>query len=365
MPYTPGYGISLWYSKIYPFSTYHESTPAIADSLRPGPPTKCLVLAEYTVPTDINGQKGGPLRIKVDFGGPAMLTVLNTGTSPIDRIGEEINLSGYIAASGPWYVRLIVETDNNILYVPAGSTTGIPGDAPPEDPSYARTEYQEYYFYKNRVTGRPEVRREPVSTPSGWSPTGGVDDYSTNIDPYSGNFAGVEDVYQPLGGVQVIFKLAGTNDVVEIAVSDNDGYVGVLLPPSAFDVEFHGWDFGQDQWLKGKTSLVKGSGGNVSLYGGLTANDLAQAAEFGAVRAAFSSLRWAGYMVVEDFTSARQREASARDLSTEGEDIVNLYTGLASAKGWSATGNNGKMFGFNDIEVELVAIAMDPSPEII
>lgn len=251
--------------------------------------------------------------------------VLYYGTSAVDkinRLSEELNLTSFPSLrpaplnEEDWYLSFRIEIDTEFK------------DPSPESPDWPFVNNTDVtlYLYRNLRTQKFELRSDPVNPTSD---TGTPE-------------------YLPLKQVQTVFYFAGTPLRFRAAtvISNSDGRIDVSLPTGDYNIEFYGSGLQQSDWLEGYTV---GAGEYLSPWAGQSTTGIAQAAEFNAIKAEFSTLYWPGYVVAEDFSPER---AEYRDENAE----VNTY---GDGYAWQLF---GRVFAGRSY-VDFVGIAVDPPPE--
>lgn len=318
MPTTYG-----WQSKRYPFGA--NRTGDVATSVQSHLPGRMLCTTSYHVGT------GDRVRIVAKLGGTSELVLLDhTGGSnaAVDRRDAEITLADFAnvlpGSANSWYLSYRVEITTDYL------------DPTPEDANwpFANNETVSLYLYKDLVTQANVVRTEPADT--------GLTRAGVSVTSGTPQFL-------PLAQVQTVFYFTESGSLrlrAATAVSDTSGRVRVDLPAGTYDVEFYGAGFQDFEYKRG---FVVGAGTNLAPWSGSSVANISQAAEFGQIKAQFSTLYWPGYMVAEDFSPER---AHLRDESAETNSYGNNY----------ALQLFGRVFAGKSY-VEFVGIAVDPPPE--
>jgi hypothetical protein len=243
----------------------------------------------------------------------------------IDRREEEISLLSFPAllTEDEWYVRYRIEITTD--------TVNLSPNSP--DWPFINSETVDLYFYRDLLTQSVLVRPEPLDT---------------RLDRRGRPRTSSTPEFMPLAGVQVVFYFANTplRFRAYTAVTDNAGRITAKVPPAQYNIEFYGAGARQSEWL---TNYTVGAGEHISPWKGSSSSRVSQAAEFGFLKAQFSTLYWPGYVVMEDFAPERQL---LRDESDVNLSYVNNYA-------WHLFGRvfAGKSF------VDYLGIAIDPPPE--
>lgn len=341
-------------SKVYPFGTVNGYGAALPTAA----PTKMIVTASYSVAPNerikIRIWNGG-----LSGGAHAYQTVLdhgkdsagaNTGTY-INFLDTELVLGANAPATlADW--QTIIKAS-----ITCDSDTAA---------NFNASQPVNIYLYYNYSTRLPEVRFEPrdiTQTPPGSNPPPNripkgnlATSFAGNINvrpPLPRSFSNVPTShlpntgYAPLGGVQAQFFAAGTDINFLTTVSDPNGVITGTLPPGSYDVLFYGGGIPPEMFLTGTKALSVGTSDAVSRFGD-TASDIAQSADFTSVKNTFASLKWVGYMVVEDFTTGR---AQFRNETADATDAFSQ----------SAIYNFGRIYrGLSYID--FIGVGLDPGP---
>lgn len=315
----PTYG---WQSKRYLFG--QNLTGEVDDAVQSGFPSRLLGMTSYFL--------GGTDRIKLvaRFGGSAELTLLDhTNGSPpsVYLLDQEVDLLPIAnlmpADPATWYLsfRLELETDYR--------------DPTPESPDWPFVANSDvsFYLYRDLLTQSVEIRQDPIDT---------------NRDRGGNLLTTTVPEYLPIKQVQAVFYFAGGGEKLRVAtaISDSTGLIRTALPAGTYDVEFYGGGILQSEWLYGYTV---GAGDTLTPWLGRSTAGISQAAEFSAIRTAFSTLYWPGYIVAEDFAPER---AAYRDEAAETNAYGNNY----------AIQRFGRVFAGRSY-VEFVGLAVDPPPK--
>jgi hypothetical protein len=313
----PTYG---WQSKKYPFGQYQAQ---VSGEVQQGTPARFLAVASYYCPDETTTDD---LKIVANFGGTSELVLVNTATN-VDLLNDEIDLTATptLLPVNPanWHVSFRVEITTDAR---------DPSPTSPEWPFVNNSDVT-LFLYRNLLTQAIEIRTEPLD--SNYT-RGGIP--RTNENPQ----------YVPLTHVQTVFYFSNSPVKLRAAtvISDKVGCVKTGLPAGQYDIEFYGAGILPSEYIQGYTI---GAGDTLTPWKASSTTGIAQAAEFNAVKAEFSTLYWPGYVIAEDFSPER---ALLRD-----ED-------------WKANayGNNlawqlfGRVFA-GSTYVDFVGIAIDPPPE--
>lgn len=318
MPTLTTYG---WQSKKYLFGANYSGD--VATAVQSGSPGRILCTAAcYAAPTD-------RVRIIARLGGTSELVLLDrTGAvDAVNLLDQEVNLGNFAnvlpASDANWYVDFRVE-----ISTPYKDPTPESVDWP-----FIDNDTVTLYLYRDLVTQSVVVRTDPMDSGTTRAGTPVTSDASR---------------YLPLKRVQTVFYFSDQTVRLRAAtvVSDGIGKVSVALPSGAYDIEFYGGNVLESEYLKG---YVVGAGTNLSPWKGGTVSGIAQASEYNAIKAQFSTLYWPGYMIAEDFSPERlQYRNEAAETNSYGNNYAYQLFGRVFA---------GLSY------VEFIGIAVDPPPE--